>query len=189
MTAVVRDRMVEGAIQLLAQRGIQATSFSEVIALTKAPRGSIYHHFPRGKDQLVGEAVELAGHRTLMRMKELDGEPAAGVTAAFLDLWRSLLVQLDFSTGCSVVAVTVATDNADLVDAAGRVFRGWTHELAGLLVTGGVPHEAAKALATTLIAGAEGAVLVSRATRDIDDFDAVAQQLLSLVAFASSPAS
>ncbi|WP_068480026.1 TetR/AcrR family transcriptional regulator [Pseudoclavibacter helvolus] len=187
MAAVARQRMIEGAVQLLAQRGLQATSFSEVIALTKAPRGSIYHHFPDGKDQLVGEAVALAGQRTRARMAELEGEPAAGVAAAFLGLWRALLVQLDFSTGCSVAAVTVATDSADLVEAAGRVFRGWTGELESLLVSGGVRHEAAKALATTLIAGAEGAVIVTRATCDIDDFDAVAQQLMNLVAAASAP--
>ena len=57
----VRERMVDGAMALLARRGLQATSFSEVLAATGAPRGSLYHHFPAGKDQLVAEAVDRAG--------------------------------------------------------------------------------------------------------------------------------
>ena len=49
MAKEVRSRMVEGAVRLLARQGLQATSFSEVLELTGAPRGSVYHHFPGGK--------------------------------------------------------------------------------------------------------------------------------------------
>jgi AcrR family transcriptional regulator len=52
-----RDRMIAGAARLLAQRGLQATSFSTVLAETGAPRGSIYHHFPEGKDEMVAVAI------------------------------------------------------------------------------------------------------------------------------------
>ena len=58
MAGEVRKGMVEGAMALLARRGLHATSFSEVLAATGAPRGSLYHHFPGGKDQLVAEAVD-----------------------------------------------------------------------------------------------------------------------------------
>jgi len=63
MAAGVRDRMVQSAIILLAKRGYQATSFSEVLAGSQPPRGSIYHHFPEGKDQLdkVKKLSALAG--------------------------------------------------------------------------------------------------------------------------------
>ncbi|HAM27085.1 MAG TPA: TetR/AcrR family transcriptional regulator, partial [Microbacteriaceae bacterium] len=45
--------MAEGAALLLAKHGLQGTSFSEVLELTGAPRGSVYHHFPNGKNQLI----------------------------------------------------------------------------------------------------------------------------------------
>ena len=51
--------MVAGAARLLASRGLQATSFSEVLELTASPRGSVYHHFPQGKEQLVKAALDL----------------------------------------------------------------------------------------------------------------------------------
>ena len=61
MAGDVRDRMVDGAMALLAQKGLHATSFSEVLSSTGAPRGSVYHHFPAGKEQLVAAAVDRAG--------------------------------------------------------------------------------------------------------------------------------
>ena len=57
MTRSVRERMVDSAVVLLAKRGFQGASFSEVLAHSKAPRGSIYHHFPDGKEQLIAAAV------------------------------------------------------------------------------------------------------------------------------------
>src|SRR5260221_11455918 len=78
----VRARMIEGAIRLLAQHGLQATSFAEVLGLTGAPRGSIYHHFPEGKDQLIGAAVDLAGAHALTALDDKVGASAEEITAS-----------------------------------------------------------------------------------------------------------
>jgi len=43
--------MVAGAARLLAEKGMEGTSFAEVLAATGAPRGSTYHHFPGGKTE------------------------------------------------------------------------------------------------------------------------------------------
>jgi TetR/AcrR family transcriptional regulator, lmrAB and yxaGH operons repressor len=56
----VRERMVSSAVILLAERGFHGASLAKVLAGSGAPRGSIYHHFPDGKDQLVAAAVEAA---------------------------------------------------------------------------------------------------------------------------------
>jgi TetR/AcrR family transcriptional regulator, lmrAB and yxaGH operons repressor len=55
-----RSDMLAGALVLLRERGYSGTSFSELIESTGAPRGSIYHHFPGGKQQLAREAIEIA---------------------------------------------------------------------------------------------------------------------------------
>lgn len=182
MSTDAKARMVEGAARLLAERGLQETSFSEVIALTGAPRGSIYHHFPEGKAALVAQAVELAGARALALLNSWSGLPAPAVAARFLDMWRQLLVSFDFRIGCSVTAVTVATDSPDLLAKTAEVFRAWTDRLADALVSGGVAASAAPGVAAMLIAGSEGAVVLSRAQLDIGPFDLVAGQLRAHVA-------
>jgi AcrR family transcriptional regulator len=76
MPGDVWHRMVDGAIRLLAKQGLQATSFADKLALTDAPRGSVYHHFPGGKDQRVNAAVDRAGARAL---DALDGKQGSSL--------------------------------------------------------------------------------------------------------------
>ncbi len=173
--------MVEGAIRLLAQQGLQATSFAEVLELTGAPRGSVYHHFPEGKDQLVSAAVDRAGAHAL---KALDGErgvSAEELTTVFLGLWRELLVRSQCRAGCAVLAVTVATDSQDLLQHAGAVFRSWRGQLAEMLEHAGLSAKEAAQFAATLVAASEGAVVLSRAEQSLEPFDLVADHLLEQV--------
>jgi TetR/AcrR family transcriptional repressor of lmrAB and yxaGH operons len=181
MAGAVRERMIDGAVQLLAQKGLQATSFSSVIELTGAPRGSIYHHFPRGKDQLVASAIERAGQRALDILDDQQDAGPVQVTEYFLELWRTLLDRANFTAGCAVLAVTVAADSAEQLDQAAEVFRSWRAKLAELFERGGMPHAAATRVATTLVAASEGAVVLSRAERSMEPFELVAAQLLDLV--------
>jgi TetR/AcrR family transcriptional regulator, lmrAB and yxaGH operons repressor len=174
----VRDRMIDGAIRLLAQRGLQATSFSEVLELTGAPRGSVYHHFPEGKDQLVGAAVDRAGARALHALDVKQEASAEELTAVFLEIWRELLVRSQCRAGCAVLAVTVATDSGELLQHAGAVFRTWRGQLTELFEQGGLSAREAAQFATTLVAASEGAVVLSRAEQSLEPFDLVAAQLL-----------
>ncbi len=182
MANEVRTRMIEGAVVLLAQQGLQATSFSEVLELTGAPRGSVYHHFPGGKDELVGEAVDAAGNRALDLLDQVDGASPEVVTEFFVDLWRTLLVRSGFGAGCAVVAVTVATDSRELIDRAAAVFRAWRGRLAALLEEGGLTGVDAERFAALLIASSEGAVVMCRAERSIEPFELVAEDVLARLA-------
>jgi AcrR family transcriptional regulator len=169
--------MVAGAARLLAERGLQATSFSEVLEATGAPRGSIYHHFPDGKDQLVAAAIDAAGDRAVAFLDRYEGASVAEITAGFLGLWREVLVRSGFRAGCAVLAVTVATDSPDLLDRAAGIFRRWRGRLADLFEKAGLDAHAAARLAATLVASSEGAVVMSRAEQSLEPFDLVAAQL------------
>ena len=79
--------------------------------------------------------------------------------------------------GCSVLAVTVATDSAELLAHAAAVFRSWRRRLAELLQGGGLAAHAAEEFAATLIAAMEGAVVLSRDEQSMDPFELVAEQL------------
>ena len=179
MAGDARKRMIDSAAVLLAKRGLQATAFSDVLERSGAPRGSIYHHFPGCKDELVNAAIELAGERALQVLGALDGQSPAEITAYFLDLWRAVLVRSKLTAGCAVLAVTVATDSPQLLDHAADIFRAWRGRLAELYAAGGMASDAAIRLATTVVAATEGAVVVSRAEQSLEPFELVAEQLLS----------
>jgi AcrR family transcriptional regulator len=186
MANEVRTRMIEGAIVLLAQRGLQGASFSEVLELTGAPRGSVYHHFPGGKDQLVAEAIELATTRALDLLRTNAGAPAERIAELFFGGWRALLKKSDLRAGCSLLAVTVATDSPELRDHAANAFRRWRSGLAELLVQGGLSDEDGRKYAAALLAASEGAVVMARAEQDLESFELVASALLAQIRQASA---
>jgi len=170
--------MVDSAVRLLAERGLDGTSFAEVLERSGAPRGSIYHHFPDGKDQLIGEALDAAGAVAIELLDRKAGAPAEEVAAWFVHIWREVLVRSDLEAGCAVLAVTVATESPELREHAARVFRTWRSRLAELLQEGGLHPDDAAPLAATLIASCEGAVALSRAEQSLEPFDLVADQLV-----------
>ena len=175
-----RRRMVESAAILLATRGLDGTAFSDVLEHSGAPRGSIYHHFPGGKDDLVEEAMALAGERALGVLDAVVGQPPIDITQRFLDVWRQVLIRSELRAGCAVLAVTVAADSTDLLDRAAAIFRAWRVRLADLYIQGGMAADPARRLAAIVVSATEGAVVISRAERSLEPFALVAEELLAL---------
>ena len=180
MASDVRQRMIEHAAVLLAKKGPGA-SFNEVLQASGAPRGSLYHHFPGGKAELVLAAMDAAGRRAEALLGPMRGQPADKAAEAFIALWRAVLTRSGFEAGCAVLAVTVTSDSPELRDHAGRIFRTWRALLASILNEGGVPPERADGLAATLIAACEGAVALSRAEGSLAPFELTAAEQLRAV--------
>jgi TetR/AcrR family transcriptional regulator, lmrAB and yxaGH operons repressor len=178
VSSKAKDEMIEGALKLLAVNGLQATSFSGVLEITGAPRGSIYHHFPKGKEQLISAALKLSEARTNEAISKLAGKDTAGITEGFLELWRQLLLHSNYTAGCSAVAVTVATNSSDLLENATSIFRSWQSTLTEIYESAGLSHQVAAQFSTMLIAASEGAVVMSRAEKSIKPFESVANYLV-----------
>lgn len=178
----VRDRMVVGAAELLARAGLAEASFRNVVERTGTPRGSIYHHFPGGKDELVGEAMRWTGGRLLGALRRT---PVAGpddVVVAFAGLFRRLLVDSGVQAGCAVAAVvSSAPPGTDSSVAAAQVFSSWRRELEALFATAGVDAGRCPRLAATTVATVEGALVLARADGDVATFDLAVEELVRLV--------
>lgn len=186
MAGEVRQRMIEGAVQLLAQHGFQGTSFANVIELTGAPRGSIYYHFPDGKNELVEAALDLANARAISILGEAEDDTPVAIAERFIGLWRALLRRTDFAAGCSVLGTVVTADSAAVLDRAAQIFRDWRESIAGQLTRSGLTAEQASRLAALLIAACEGAVVLCRAERSMEPLDAVAAELIAHVTSAAA---
>ena len=182
MAGGVRNRMVQSAVVLLAKNGVAATSFSEVLEASGAPRGSLYHHFPGGKDELIAAAVDLAGDGAIALLDGLEGRPNDEILEEFIAMWRSVLTRSQFSAGCSVLAVTVDPSSPELLDHAATVFRAWRGRLSELFRAGGLADDDARRFATTVVAASEGAVVLSRAEQSFEAFDLVSEDLRAQLA-------
>lgn len=175
--------MIRSAALLMRERGVEATSFSDVIAASGAPRGSIYHHFPGGKLQLIEAATRYAGDFI-----------AEGMTAAYqrfdpvtalqrsADFWRRVLDGSNYAAGCPVVAATVESARTPpILAAAADAFARWQELFAANLVQHGVAEERATTLAALVIAALEGAIVLCRAQQATAPLDRVVEELSGLV--------
>ena len=172
--------MVRGAAELLRQRGYSGTGFREVIEITGAPRGSIYHHFPDGKAQLAGEAVEYVGAiaRDAISGPFDDADPI-GALRTFVALWRRDFERSGHRAGCPIAAVAVENhDEApQLLDAAASAFEQWRIAFADCLRRAGVAERRSASLAVLVVSAVEGAIVLSRAQRDSAPLVEVAGEL------------
>src|SRR6188472_4526020 len=103
--ASTRERMVVSAALLVREQGARATSIDDVLAHSGAPRGSVYHHFPGGRQQLLREAIEYAGEFVAARIERAT-DPLEMLDALLCD-YRDQLLHSDFRAGCPVVAVAI----------------------------------------------------------------------------------
>ena len=158
--------MIQSALVLMGEQGVEATSFSQVIEHSGAPRGSIYHHFPGGKDQLIEEATRYAGEVVVKLLTDaMDGheDPVAAINAVG-QFWRTVLYNSDFAAGCPVVAAALESERAPAARAAAReAFKRWEQLYTEMLERAGLPEERARSLGSIAISAAEGAVILSRA--------------------------
>ncbi|MGW0249070.1 TetR/AcrR family transcriptional regulator [Nocardia goodfellowii] len=170
-----RERMIAGAIDSLRVHGTSGTSVDRVLAATGAPRGSVYHHFPGGRTQLLGDAVTAAGAAMSEFIEHCtrDNTPARALDQ-FAALWRKTLRDSDFRAGCPIFAVAVETNDEtpELARAATEIFARWHTALTALLLRHDIPAARAHRLATLTVAAVEGAIALCRiqhSTQPLDD--------------------
>jgi len=182
-----RERMVFSAVQLIRRDGVAATGLREIVAHANAPRGSLQHYFPGGKEQLVGEAIAWGGRYARRRVEGLVANlrlPRPSLLfAAMVQQWIDDYAANGFGAGCPIVAATV--DWADSVDttrrAAATAFDDWRKPVVAALKDMGVPARRASSLATLMISTLEGAVLMARAEQDVAPLRIAARELGSLL--------
>ena len=178
-----RERMVYATVQHLRRAGVSGTGLRQVVTDAEAPRGSLQHYFPGGKDQLVTEALDWAGAWAGTRVEEhlsrMRRPTPSRLFSAVVDDWAADLEARDFARGCPVAAAVVdcADTNEAVRRAADRALETWRLPLTAALVAMGRPRHRAESLSTLMLCTLEGAILLARARRDTSPLRLVAREL------------
>jgi TetR/AcrR family transcriptional regulator, transcriptional repressor for nem operon len=168
-----RERIVERAAELFAERGIAGTSLDEVLAAAGAGKGQFYHYF-RGRDELAAAAV---GHRCAQVVAGLT--QALGGVSSLAGLEQALTgfvagFEQTGMPGCPIgtLATEVAGRNEAARMQAAAGFDAWERLLADALERmrqcGELRADAGPtALATGLLASIEGGMVLSQTRKDM----------------------
>jgi TetR/AcrR family transcriptional regulator, lmrAB and yxaGH operons repressor len=178
-----KTKMLISAADVLRERGAAGLTIDEVLTRSGAPRGSVYHHFPDGRNQILTEALRYAGDSITAKIEAAAGEGGMNLLHRFVEFWEQLLRETDFTAGCPVVAAAIgsAPEEQQLTTTAGEIFQSWRGALIRSFASEGFSASEASSLATTSLAAVEGAVVLCRATRTTEPLRQVAEQIEFLV--------
>jgi TetR/AcrR family transcriptional repressor of lmrAB and yxaGH operons len=178
-----RTNMLISAAEVMRERGAAGVTIDEVLTRSGAPRGSVYYHFPDGRNQILAEALRYAGDTITADIDAAADRGAKVLVRQFVRFWERVLAESDFNAGCPVVAAAIgcADDEVRLAAEATRIFAHWRAALTRAFVADGFPEPDADSLAMMSIAALEGAVVLSRSTRSTDPLRKVHEQLEFLV--------
>jgi AcrR family transcriptional regulator len=183
MATGTREAMLGSAIRLFRERGVGDTSFAAVLEASGAPRGSVYHHFPGGKRQLVSEAIESAGGYVAANFERSEDGPAEMVDR-FARFYMRELERTDFREGCPLMAAAVAGAKEEAAVPAARAFNQIHKSLSASLTEAGVTEPRASSLATLAISAIEGAIVLSRTEKSVEPLDQTRRELHEVYAAA-----
>jgi AcrR family transcriptional regulator len=167
-----RERIVETSAELFRLQGYNATGVKQIVTAAQAPFGSLYHHFPGGKEQLGAEAVRTSGAiyaQLIPAVVDVAPDPITAVHNFFMGA-AAHLVETDYADACPIatVALEVSSVSETMREACAEVFESWIEAGAERHVNAGIPPRKARELATAWVCALEGAFVLARATRSTE---------------------
>ena len=165
-TALHRDKLVQAAVKLFREQGYAGTGLNEILQLSGAPKGSLYHYFPGGKEELAAAAVKLAGAvvtRTLRELTEQWPHPR-DMIQRYCELLAMWMEQSGFKSGCPITTTVLEmVPKSALITAVSReVFSDWVAVIADAIKHQGLTTAKAKQQAEFVISAIEGALIQTR---------------------------
>jgi AcrR family transcriptional regulator len=180
-----RRAIVDAAVTLFRQKGYAATGLSDIVELSGAPKGSLYHYFPDGKASIGEAAVREAGRRIADTVRELAAKSASAgeLIKAHARLLAKWMAQSGYRDGSPMTTVLLESAPADAaVTAAGReAHEHWRRIIAEMLVADGIAPARAERLAILAIAALDGALVQARVEQSGAPILAAAEELDSLL--------
>lgn len=167
-----RERILESSGELFRRQGYMGTGVKRIIEEAGAPFGSLYHFFPGGKAELGAETIRRSGALYGLLFVEYVGPDVDLVSGvrAFFEGAAETLVETDYADACPIatVALEVSSTNDELRKACADVFDAWIAGGLERFAMAGIDRDHARVLVIQMLAGLEGAFVLSRALRSTE---------------------
>jgi AcrR family transcriptional regulator len=167
-----RQRIVDTSAELLRRQGYTATGIKQIVAEAEAPFGSVYHHFPGGKEQLGAEAIRVSGalyEQLLPAVFDPAPDLPSGVRAFFTGAAEHVR-ETAYADACPIatVALEVSSSSEPMREACAEVFERWISAGSERFAAAGLTRHRARELALGMFSALEGAFILVRATRNTE---------------------
>jgi len=174
-----KDRLIHSAATLFRTHGYHGVGLADVLADAKAPKGSLYHHFPNGKSDLAMAAATWASDEMLRLVAaSFDGAGTFKAGATTLCYKLAKLFDLTGWDTCPIASTLFeGPDNTEMRDHASHIYEGWIAEVLDHAERLGLAEEDARAQAEHLFMLIQGGWTLARARRSSDVLRQMTAQL------------
>ncbi|MCA9562963.1 MAG: TetR/AcrR family transcriptional regulator [Myxococcales bacterium] len=174
-----RTGMVEATKELLQKQGYPGTGLKEILEVSGAPKGSLYHYFPGGKEELGEAAIMLSADEILASLSALADLPPVESVDRFTTILTEELERSDYEAGSPIatVALEMSSSSEVLREACRRAYEQWMAEIRRPFLQAGIDPAAAKAASLVAMSCVEGALLLSRVQRSTEPIRVVSLTL------------
>ncbi|WP_050929054.1 TetR/AcrR family transcriptional regulator [Aestuariivita boseongensis] len=178
-----KDRLIQAAARLFRRYGYNGVGLNDILEAAKAPKGSLYHHFPNGKTDLAIAAATWASDG-MLRTMAASFENADSFEAGFATLCHKLAKLFELSgqsDGCPVSgALFDGPENEDFRKTTDHIFEGWISEAEHYAIRFGDNPDDARRKAELLFMLIEGGWTMARAKRSSDVLRHLPEKLAAL---------
>jgi TetR/AcrR family transcriptional regulator, lmrAB and yxaGH operons repressor len=175
-----KDALVRTAMRLFRRQGYASTGLQQILSESGAPKGSLYHYFPGGKEELAEAAVRLAAKRIgdMLLEHSVRHKTTAAFVKAYCATMAEWMEESNFRSGCPIATTMLETapHSPALTRAGVEALAHWTGIIAAVFTAEGVSKREARTKAQNLVATMEGALLLARvrqSSRPIMDIAAI----------------
>jgi len=180
-----RDQIIEKTCELIELQGYHATGLNQIIKESGSPKGSLYYHFPGGKEELAVEAVSYIGSIVLRRIREnlAQIDDTAEAIRVFIRNIAFNVEMSGFRAGgpITTIAMETASTSEVLRQECERIYGEWQEAFAAKLQSGGISEDRARRLSLLIIAAIEGGVILCRTGQSREPLEQVAEEVNVLV--------
>lgn len=185
MSTPTKQRILDTTTELFRRQGYEGTGLKQILAQAGAPFGSLYHHFPGGKQELGTEVIRTAGagyEELILSILRAAPDLVTGVRDCFTGA-AEVLEATDYADACPIetIALEVSSTNEDLRRACADVFESWIAAGTAEHVGAGIPRATARELTILFVAALEGAFVLCRARRDTDALEVTGEAVARAV--------
>ena len=176
----VRERILETTASLMQKQGYCATGLNQIIKESGAPKGSLYHYFPGGKEELAVEAIQTSARQLAGTLQQSIGEMgsvAKGIPH-FIREYAIYFEESGYEKGCPISTVTLETANTSeaLQEASRNLYHSWCQVIIDHLVDEAWQEDEAHEMAIFMMSSFSGALVMSRAAQRIEPLEVIAKQ-------------
>jgi TetR/AcrR family transcriptional repressor of lmrAB and yxaGH operons len=175
--------MVITTAKLMRRQGYHGTGLNQIVAEAAAPKGSMYFHFPGGKEQLAAEAIAASAAYLDAAMVASEGSTTLESLDRYLVAAGGKLERSDYTDGCplATVVLEIAPTSTVIGDACADAIELLLARLAEWLERDGFSADRARQRAVVIYAAIEGALVLGKALRSTEPLAALREQLPELV--------